>query len=74
MKSQYYCHLNRIFRCTGFNPEVSPGSAIFFSVLAIGIADYSLSPKTLNLTLPELTRNPGVILAFDALSFARGQK
>jgi hypothetical protein len=37
----------------------SPGSAIFFSVLAMNIVYYSPLPKTSNLTLRGLMRNPG---------------
>jgi hypothetical protein len=39
--------------------KVSPGGAIFRSVLAANIDYYGSLPKTLNLTPPELMRNPG---------------
>ncbi len=37
----------------------SPGGAIFYSVVAANIAYYGSLPKTLNLTPPELMKNPG---------------
>ena len=46
---------------TKCSPEVSPGAAIFRSVLAMNIANL-LPPKTLNLTPPELMRKPGLDL------------
>jgi hypothetical protein len=39
--------------------KVSPGAAIFCSVLAANIDYYGSLPKTLNLTSPELMRNAG---------------
>ena len=36
----------------------SPGGVIFFSILTEKIANYGYLPKTLNLTPPELMRNP----------------
>jgi hypothetical protein len=44
---------------TQCSPKVSPGGVIFFSILAEKIANYGYLPKTLNLTPPELMRNPG---------------
>jgi hypothetical protein len=44
---------------TQCSPKVSPGDAIFFSILAANITYYGLLPKTLNLTPPELMKNAG---------------
>jgi hypothetical protein len=44
---------------TQCSPEVSPGGAIFRSILAANIANYGLLPKTLNMAPPELMRNSG---------------
>jgi hypothetical protein len=38
---------------------ISPAGGIFCSILAEKIANYGYPPKTLNLTPPELMRNPG---------------
>jgi hypothetical protein len=46
-------------KLTQCSPEVSPCGAIFRSILAANIANYGQLPKTLNMTPPELMRNPG---------------
>jgi hypothetical protein len=48
-----------MLKFTQCSPEVSPGGAIFRSILAANIANYGQMPKTLNMTPPELMRNPG---------------
>ncbi len=44
---------------TKCSPKVSPGIAIFSSVLSASIVNYGLLAKTLNLTPPELMGKPG---------------
>ncbi len=46
-------------KLTQCSPKVSPCDAIFFSILAVNIANYGSLPKTLNLTPPKLMRNAG---------------
>jgi hypothetical protein len=54
-----FIKLAELSKFTQCSPKVSPGSAIFNSVLAVNIAYYGSLPKTLNLTPPELMKNPG---------------
>ncbi len=42
---------------TNCSPKVNPEIAIFCGILAVNIDDYSLQPKTLNLTPSELMTN-----------------
>jgi len=51
--------LPELSKSTQCSPKVSPGGAIFNSVLAANIAYYGSLPKTLNLTPPELMRKAG---------------
>jgi hypothetical protein len=54
-----FSKLAELSEFTQCSPKVSPGGAIFRSILAANIDYYGSLPKTLNLTPPELMRNPG---------------
>jgi hypothetical protein len=45
------------YKFTQCSPKVSPSGIIFFSILAMNREHSNSSPKTLNLTPPELMRN-----------------
>jgi hypothetical protein len=49
----------KLSKFTQCSPKVSPGGAIFYSVLAANIIYYGSLPKTLNLSPPELMRYAG---------------
>jgi hypothetical protein len=50
----YFQQIPASLKFTQCSPKVSPGDAIFCSILAANIAYYGSLPKTLNLTPPEL--------------------
>jgi hypothetical protein len=52
-----------VIKFTQCSPKISPGRTIFFSILAMNLANNSSLPKTSHLTHPELMRNPGQLPA-----------
>ena len=55
-KLRRICPIENFPQCS---PEASPCGAIFGSILPVNIGNYSSLAKTLNMTPPELVRNPG---------------
>jgi len=58
-RSETFNQNDSISKFAQCSPKVKPGGAIFGSVLAMNLAQKYLLPKTLNLTPPELIKNPG---------------
>ena len=56
MNSKRICLVKNFPQCS---PKVSPCTAIFDSILPVNIGHDSLLAKSLNMTPPELVKNPG---------------
>jgi len=48
----------QFLKCTQCSPKVSPCDTIFFSILPVNTVNYRSLAITLNMTSPELMRNP----------------